>query len=89
MFIFPSEKKKVLHNLSFQIKKGQLFALVGPSGGGKSTLVNLLPIFYRPTSGQILFDDRSIDSYSLDSVREHIASVGQETVLFNTRILEK
>ena len=71
------KKKKVLHNLSFQIEKGQLFALVGPSGGGKSTLVNLLPIFYRPTSGQILFDDRPIDSYSLDSVREHIAYVGQ------------
>ena len=85
---FSFGKKKVLHNLSFQIEKGQLFALVGPSGGGKSTLVNLLPLFYRPTSGQILFDDRPIDSYSLDSVRENIAYVGQETVLFNTSILE-
>ena len=85
---FSFGEKLVLNNLSFEIKVGQLFALVGPSGGGKSTLLNLLPIFYRPSSGQILLDDVSIDSYSLDSVREQIAYVGQQTVLFNTSIFE-
>ena len=84
---FSFGKKMVLSNLSFQIKIGELFALVGPSGGGKSTLLNLLPIFYRPSSGRIILDGLSIDSYSLDSVREQIAYVGQETVLFNTSIL--
>ncbi len=85
---FSFGKKMVLSNLSFQIKIGELFALVGPSGGGKSTLLNLLPIFYRPSSGRIILDGLSIDSYSLDSVREQIAYVGQETVLFNTSILD-
>ena len=60
-----------------------MFALVGPTGAGKSTLVNLLPAFYETVSGKILIDDQDINSISLESLRENISVVSQEAFLFN------
>ncbi|MDE7123738.1 MAG: ATP-binding cassette domain-containing protein, partial [Alistipes sp.] len=72
--------------ISFAIERGQTVALVGPSGGGKSTLGELLPRFYDPTSGDILLDGVSLRDYTQESLREHMSIVSQETVLFNDTI---
>ena len=85
---FSYDKKSVLNNITFRIRCGELFAIVGPSGGGKTTFLKLLPRFYKPSSGQILLDGVRLDSYSLRGIREHIAYVGQETILFNASIFE-
>lgn len=74
--------KPVLQNINLQIKKGETIALVGNSGGGKSTFVNLLPRFYDITSGQILIDDKDIRDYSIESLRDKIAVVFQDNFLF-------
>lgn len=82
------EKSVVLQNISFQVKTGQMVALVGPSGGGKSTIINLIPRFYQPQSGQILIDGIDITTFPLSRLRSFIAMVPQETVLFSTSIKE-
>ena len=68
------------------IPKGKTIALVGPSGGGKSTLVDLIPRFYDPQSGQILMDGVDIRKYTLDSFRKQMGIVTQESILFNDTI---
>ncbi|MBL4660172.1 MAG: ATP-binding cassette domain-containing protein, partial [Alcanivoracaceae bacterium] len=68
------------------MKAGQTVAFVGQSGGGKSTLVNLVPRFYTYSSGQLLINEHDINDYSLDSIREHIAFVDQNVVLFNDTV---
>ena len=68
------------------IRPGETVALVGGSGGGKTTLVNLLPRFYAPSSGRILLDGHDLQSLTLDSLRANIALVSQEIVLFNDSI---
>jgi len=78
----------VLRNISFKIEKGEVVALVGPSGGGKSTLADLIPRFYQPTSGQILWDGEEITQVKLASLRSHIGIVTQETILFHDSILK-
>ena len=78
--------REVLHNISFDIKKGQTVALVGPSGGGKSTLGELMERFYDPQQGDILIDGVSIRDYKQESLRAHMSLVSQDTILFNDTI---
>ena len=78
----------VLHNISLHATPGTMIALVGPTGAGKSTLVNLLPAFYEATSGKISIDGQDIKNISLESLREHISVVSQEAFLFNGTIRE-
>lgn len=78
----------VLKNIDLNIRAGEIIALVGPSGAGKSTLFNLIPRFYDPTSGHITIDDVNIAEVAQVSLREHIAVVPQETMLFGGTILE-
>jgi ABC-type multidrug transport system fused ATPase/permease subunit len=80
--------KSVLNKVSFAISPGQTVALVGPSGTGKSTIANLLLRFYDPKQGRILIDGTDIREYTLASLREQIAVVLQESVLFCTTIKE-
>lgn len=78
--------REILHNISFTIKKGQTVALVGASGGGKSTLSELMPRFYDPDKGEIFIDGKNIKFFSQDSLRRRISLVSQETILFNDTI---
>ena len=79
-------EREVIDGISFSIAKGQTVALVGPSGGGKSTLSELIPRFYDPQSGDILIDGRSVREYTQESLRDRISVVSQDTVLFNDTI---
>jgi subfamily B ATP-binding cassette protein MsbA len=80
------EGRKVLDQISFQIPKGKTVALVGPSGGGKSTLADLLPRFYDPLHGQIKLDGIDIKNIPLTDLRALMGIVTQESVLFNDSI---
>ena len=80
------DKREILHDISFTVNKGETVALVGPSGGGKSTLSELIPRFYDSESGEILIDGRPIGDYTQESLREHMGIVSQETILFNDSI---
>lgn len=78
----------VLHNLNLVVKKGQTVALVGPSGGGKSTAADLLVRFYDPSAGQVLLDGHDLRDYTLHSLRDQMGVVTQESILFNDTIYE-
>lgn len=80
------EAREVLGGINFSVKKGQTVALVGPSGGGKSTTSDLIPRFYDITAGEILIDGHNIKEYNLRSLREAMGIVSQETILFNDSI---
>ena len=80
------ESREVLGGINFSVKKGQTVALVGPSGGGKSTTSDLIPRFYDITAGEILIDGHNIKEYNLRSLREAMGIVSQETILFNDSI---
>ena len=77
-----------LENVSFEVKSGQMIAFVGPSGAGKSTIANLIPRFYDVTSGAIKIDGFDIRDVKVDSLREQIGIVPQETLLFSTTVME-
>ena len=83
-----TEDKPALHAISLTAKPGQMTALVGPTGAGKSTLVNLLPAFYEATGGAITIDGQSIAATSLESLRKNISVVSQEPFLFNGTVGE-
>lgn len=83
---FRYEDREIIRGVSFRIKKGQTVALVGPSGGGKSTLSDLIPRFYDPQKGAVLIDGRNVRDYRVRSIRDHLGMVAQETVLFNDTI---
>lgn len=80
------QSREILHNISFTINKGETVALVGASGGGKSTLSELMPRFYDPDKGEILIDGTPIKNFTQDSLRSRISLVSQDTVLFNDTI---
>lgn len=80
--------RPILKNISLHAKPGAMIALVGPTGAGKSTLVNLLPAFYEISSGHVTIDGQSVGDTSLASLRQHIAIVSQEPFLFNGTIRE-
>src|SRR5204863_4244311 len=80
--------RPVLHKISLHALPAQMIALVGPTGAGKSTLVNLLPAFYEITSGRITIDGRDISQITLDSLRAQISVVTQEPFLFNGTVRE-
>jgi ABC-type multidrug transport system fused ATPase/permease subunit len=81
-------ERVVLRGIHLHAQPGQMIALVGPTGAGKSTLVNLLPAFYEPTEGRILIDGVDISTVTLESLRAQIAVVSQESFLFNGTIRE-
>ena len=83
VFFSYNEEKEVLHGLSFSVKQGEIFALVGPSGGGKTTVCHLLPAFYRPTGGRITVDGRDTRTVTADSLRSAIGIVQQDVFLFS------
>lgn len=85
-FSYPDSSGYALKNISLRVQPGETVALVGMSGGGKTTMVNLLPEFYAPTEGQILLDDIPIQDISLSSLRKQIAMVSQHVVLFNDTV---
>lgn len=80
--------KPVLNNISFKVAKGETLALVGNSGGGKSTIVNLIPRFYKIKQGEIKFDGINIADYSIESLRNGISIVLQDNFLFAGTIRE-
>ncbi len=79
-------RQDALSNVNLNIKPGEVVAFVGPSGGGKSTLVNLLPRFFKPTSGHIFLDDIPLEDIVLSDVRRQMAFVSQDVILFNDTI---
>lgn len=82
------EGKPILKNINLTIKRGETVAFVGNSGGGKTTLVNLLPRFYDTQSGQILINGQDIKNYTLQSLRDNISIVFQDNFLFSGTILQ-
>ena len=82
------KNKPVLKGVSFKVQKGETFALVGNSGGGKSTIVNLIPRFYDIKSGNILIDGIDVRDYTLESLRDNISIVFQDNFLFSGTIRE-
>ena len=78
--------REVLHEVSFTVRKGETVALVGPSGGGKSTLSELIPRFYDPAVGEILIDGTPLVDYTQESLRAKMGIVSQDTILFNDSI---
>ncbi|MFC1643887.1 ABC transporter ATP-binding protein [Candidatus Omnitrophota bacterium] len=85
---FRYDKENVLNDIDLTINKGEIVALVGPSGGGKSTLVNLIPRFYDPSAGVVRIDGMDLKEISIRSLREKIGLVTQETLLFNDTVKE-
>lgn len=83
---FSYGEREVLTDISFTINKGETVALVGPSGGGKSTLIDLIPRFYDPKSGNIFIDNKNLKDVAIDSLRAQMGAVNQESILFNDSI---
>jgi subfamily B ATP-binding cassette protein MsbA len=83
---FSYEEREIIRGVSFHVRKGETVALVGPSGGGKSTLSDLVPRFYDPQAGCVLIDGRDVRDYTVESIRARLGMVAQETVLFNDTI---
>ena len=80
---YPGKPQPALNNIDLHIQPGETLALVGGSGAGKTSMVSLLPRFYAPSEGRLLFDGVPAEDYTLASLRANIASVSQEIVLFN------
>ena len=87
-FEYPDDHNKVFKNLNLSVKAGEKIAIVGPSGGGKTTLCNLIPRFYDTTDGKITLDGRDIKQITLKSLRKSIGMVQQDVYLFSGTIYE-
>jgi subfamily B ATP-binding cassette protein MsbA len=87
-FKYDDSDDLILDNINFKVRKGEIIALVGPSGGGKSTLVDLVPRFYDPFNGRILIDGIDIKNITIESLRSKMGIVTQETFLFNASVKE-
>ncbi|OIQ73125.1 lipid A export ATP-binding/permease protein MsbA [mine drainage metagenome] len=85
-FSYPGAERQTLNDVSFHVSAGQTVALVGASGGGKTTVSALIPRFYRPTAGCIKLDGMDINELTLGSLRHQIAMVSQDIVLFNDTV---
>ncbi len=85
-FSYVKGEKQILNNLNLHLRKGENLALVGPSGGGKTTLCNLIPRFYEAESGEILIDGKNIKDVTLKSLRSNIGVVAQDVYLFSGTI---
>jgi subfamily B ATP-binding cassette protein MsbA len=83
---FAYGEEKVLKNININIRKGETVALVGPSGGGKSTMVDLVPRFYDPVGGEVQIDGISLKDLTVESLRAKMGIVSQESILFNDSI---
>lgn len=87
-FEYPDDHNIVFHNLNLKIKHGEKVAIVGPSGGGKTTLCNLIPRFFDVTKGQITIDGQNIKNFTLKSLRQNVGIVQQDVYLFSGTIYE-
>ncbi|GAB7539559.1 lipid A export permease/ATP-binding protein MsbA [Burkholderia sp. 22PA0099] len=85
-FDYGASERPTLDRIAFTVAPGEMVALAGPSGGGKSTLVNLLPRFFDPTGGAILVDGVPVADYDIHALRSQIAMVSQDVVLFNDTV---
>jgi subfamily B ATP-binding cassette protein MsbA len=85
-FAYGASHRVTLDHVSFRINPGEMVALAGPSGSGKTTLVNLLPRFFDPSGGQVMVDGVSIADYDVHALRNQIAMVSQDVVLFNDTV---
>jgi subfamily B ATP-binding cassette protein MsbA len=83
---YPRAERPALSHVNLAIRAGETVALVGPSGGGKTTLAHLVPRFYQPTGGRILVDGHDLRDVTLDSLRANIALVSQDVALFNDTV---
>ena len=87
-FEYPDDHNRVFHNLNLSIHPGEKVAIVGPSGGGKTTLCNLIPRFYDVTKGNIYIDGQNVKEFTLKSLRQNIGMVQQDVYLFSGTIFE-
>ncbi len=87
LFTYPSAKNKALDHISFTINRGMIIAIVGQSGAGKTTLINMLPRFYMPDEGTIYIDGMDISALTLKSLRSLFGIVSQDVILFNDTVL--
>jgi len=87
-FSYPASKGKALNDINLTIRKGELIAIVGKSGGGKTTLINMLPRFYLPDDGHIDIDGTDISEITLKSLRALLGIVSQDVILFNETVLQ-
>ena len=85
-FSYKNNKNEVLKNINLEIKGGKMSALVGHSGAGKSTILNLIPRFFNTSKGDILIDNQSIYQSNINSLRQSISLVSQDTTLFDDTI---
>src|SRR5262249_24561428 len=85
-FTYPTRTEPALNDVSLTVRPAETVALVGTSGAGKTTLVNLLPRFYAPVAGRILLDGHDLQALKLESLRANLAIVSQDVVLFNDTV---
>ncbi|OOM73760.1 putative ABC transporter ATP-binding protein [Clostridium puniceum] len=88
LFKYEDEDREILKNISFSVSAGETIALVGPTGAGKTTIINLLSRFYDVTSGEVLVDDNNIRNVTLDSLRKQMGVMLQDTFIFSGTILD-